>query len=118
MDTKTIKRMTKSFYQEWDQVEHVTKFAKKLNDKMTYLNTPDGIEITEANKLQFYTEQMLDSTYFDKSTIMRWEKRDPSRRTWAKATAYFDKWTRREDKYTITAGGTAKKTRFESSRCS
>ena len=71
MDTKTIKKMTKSFYLEWDQVEHVTKFAKRLNDEMTYLNTHDGINITEANKLQFYAEQILDSSYFDKSTIMR-----------------------------------------------
>ena len=108
--------MTKSFYQKWNQMEHITKFAKRLDDEMTYLNTHDGIEITEANKLQFYTEQMLDSTYFDKSTIMKWEKRDPSRKTWAKATSYFEKWTRREEKYDISAGGTAKKTRFESNQ--
>ena len=47
---------------------------------------------------------------------MRWEKRDPSRKTWAKATSYFEKWTRREEKYTITAGGTAKKACFESNQ--
>ena len=89
MDTKTIKKMTKGFYLAWNQVEHITKFAKRLDDEMTYLNTHDGIDITEANKLQFYTEQVLDSTYFDKSIIMKWEKRDPSRKTWAKATSYF-----------------------------
>ena len=81
MDTKTIKRMTKSFYQEWNQVDHITKFEKRLDDDMAYLNTHDGINITEANKLQFYTEQMLDSTYFDKSIIMKWEKRSPTRKT-------------------------------------
>ena len=56
MDTKTIKRTTKSFYQPWNQVEHSTKFAQRLDDKMVYLNEHDGIDITEANKLQFYTE--------------------------------------------------------------
>ena len=112
MDTKTIKKMTKGFYLAWNQVEHITKFAKRLDNEMTYLNTHDGIDITEANKLQFYTEQMLDSTYFDNSIIMKWEKR----KTWAKATSYFEKWTRREEKYDISAGGTAKKTRFESNQ--
>ena len=92
------------------------KFAKRLDDEMTYLNTHDGMDITEANKLQFYTEQMLDSTYFDKSIIMKWEKRDLSRKTWEKSTSYFKKWTRREEKYDISAGGTAKKTRFESNQ--
>ena len=81
---------------------------------MAYLNTHDGINITEVNKLQFYTEQMLDSTYFNKSIIMKWEKRSPTRKTWAKARTYFEKWTKWEERYDITAGGTAKKMRFES----
>ena len=51
MDTKTIKRMTKLFYEPWHQVEHVTKFARRLNDEMVYLNGHDGINITEANEL-------------------------------------------------------------------
>ena len=57
---------------------------------------------------------MLDSNFFDKSIIMKWEKRLPTRKIWAKARAYFEKWTRREEKYDISAGGTAKKMRFES----
>ena len=51
MDTKTIKRMTTSFYEPWNQVEHVSKFAQRLDDKMVYLNGHDGIDITGANKL-------------------------------------------------------------------
>ena len=61
METKMIKRIPKNFYQEWNQVDHITKLAQRLDDDMTYLNTHDGINITEANKLQFYTEQMLGS---------------------------------------------------------
>ena len=58
---------------------------------MTSLNSHDGINITEANKLQFYTEQMLDSNFFDKAIIMKWEKRLPTRKTWTKVKLYFDK---------------------------
>ena len=51
MDTKTIKRMTKLFYEPWHQVEHVTKFVQRLDDEMVYLNGHDGINTTEANEL-------------------------------------------------------------------
>ena len=51
MDIKTIKRMTKPFYEPWHQVEHVTKFAQRLDDEMVYRNGHDGIDITEANEL-------------------------------------------------------------------
>ena len=51
MDTKTIKMMTKSFYEPWNQVDHVTNFAQRLDDQQVYLNGHDGIDITEANKL-------------------------------------------------------------------
>ena len=74
MDTKTIKKMTKPFYQPWNQVEHITKFAQRLDNEMIYLNGHDGIDITKANKLQFYTEQMLDSGFFDKAMVIRWKK--------------------------------------------
>ena len=51
MDRKTTKSMTKTFYEPWNQVEHITKFAQRLNDQQVYLNGHDGIEITYANKL-------------------------------------------------------------------
>ena len=71
MDTKTIKMTTKSFCEPWNQVDHVTKFAQRLDDQLVYLNGHDGIDITEANKLQFYIEQMHDSGFFDKHILMR-----------------------------------------------
>ena len=33
MDTKTIKSMTKFFYEPWNQVDHVTKFAQRLDNQ-------------------------------------------------------------------------------------
>ena len=55
MDTKIIKKMTESFYEPWDQVMHVTKFAKHLDEQQDYLKSA-GIEITDASKLHFYTK--------------------------------------------------------------
>ena len=91
MDTKTSKRMTESCYQPWNQVEHVTKFAQRLDDEMVYLNGHDGIDITEANKLQFYTEQMLDSGFFKKIILIKWERQFPARKMWGHAKAYLEK---------------------------
>ena len=59
--------------------------------------------------MQFYIEQMLDSRFFDKHTLMRWEKRVPARKTWGRAKTYFEKWTKREEVYDLSIGGTAKK---------
>ena len=49
-----------------------------------------------------------------KLTIIRWEKRDISRKNWEKARYYLEKMTRREEVYTSSIGGTGKKARFES----
>ena len=65
----------KSFYQPWHEVEYVTKFTQRLGEEMIYFNEHDTIGITEANKLQFYTEQMLDSGFFDKAILIKWETR-------------------------------------------
>ena len=115
MDTKPTQKMTKSFYEPWDQVMHVTKFAKLLDEQQEYLKSA-GIEITDASKLQFYTEQIIDSQMFDKPIIIRWEERGIEGETWEKARKFFEKMTRREEVYTSSIGGTAKKTRFESSQ--
>ena len=39
IDTKTIKKMTKPFYESWDQIMHVTKFAKHLDEQQGYLKS-------------------------------------------------------------------------------
>ena len=80
MDTKTIKRTTKSFYKPWDQIMHITKFSKQLDEEQEYIQSA-GIKISNASKLQFYTEQMIDSKWFNKPIIIKWEKRVPARKT-------------------------------------
>ena len=58
---------------------------------------------------------MLDSGFFDKHILIRWEKRDATRKTWGCAKSYFQRWTKKEEVYDLSIGGTAKKARFESS---
>ena len=66
--------MTATFYKPWNQVMHITKFAKELNKQQKYIKTT-GITISEKSKLQFYTEQMINIRMFDKRDIINWEDR-------------------------------------------
>ena len=52
---------------------------------------------------------------FDKDILMRLEKRDPARKTWGHTKIYFEKWTKREEVYDPSFGGTLKKARFKNS---
>ena len=45
------------------------KFARQLDEQQVYLNGHDGIDITDANKFQFYIEQMPDSGFFNKHIL-------------------------------------------------
>ena len=63
---------------------HVTKFAKNLEEQHKYLKTT-GVAIYKESKLQFYTEQMIDSGMFDKKDITDWEDNVKDDKTWAKA---------------------------------
>ena len=113
MDTKAVTKITALFYEPWDQVMHITKFAKQLDRQQAYLKTT-GINITEESKLQFYTKQILDRAMFDKRNIIEWEDRTKDMKTWALATKYFEQLVTSEERYTSMVGGTAKKARFES----
>ena len=73
MDTKEVKKITVAFYGPLDQCMHVTKFAKHVKEQQKYLNTT-GITISEGNKLQFYTKQMINSRMFDKKDIINRDK--------------------------------------------
>ena len=61
--------MTAEFYEPWSKNMHITKFAKHLDNRQEYLSTT-GIKITDDDKLQFYLEQMIDSTIFSKQEIV------------------------------------------------
>ena len=68
IDTKTIKSTTKLFYEPWNQLMHVMKFAKHLDQQQECLQSA-GIEITNASKLQFYTDQIIYSQMFDNQLL-------------------------------------------------
>ena len=86
MDTKMRKTMRKEFYEPWDQIMHVSKFGLKLNKEQKYLKTC-GITIDEDAKVQFYTEQMINSGMFEKKDVIEWE--DVKVKTWTHATFFF-----------------------------
>ena len=69
MDTKAVTKMTAAFYEPWDQVIHISKFAKQMTKKQAYLQTT-GFNISDKNKLQFYTEQMINSKRFNTRNII------------------------------------------------
>ena len=113
MDTHAVTKMTASFYELWDQVMHITKFAKQLDKQQDYLKIT-GVTITDKSKLQFYIKQILDSAMFNKHNIINCEDRNKSQKTWKLATNYFEQLLAREERYTSVVSGTAKKARFES----
>ena len=88
------KQMRKEFYEPWDQVMHVTKFGKQLDKEQKYLQTC-GIKIDEDARIQFYTEQMIDSGMLAKTDIIDWEDEDD--KTWKKARIFFELSMEEED---------------------
>ena len=60
MDTKTIKMMTKSFYEPWNQVDHVTKFAQRLDDQ-DYFNHLDD----HWCKMDTKTIKMMTTSFYE-----------------------------------------------------
>ena len=81
--------MTAEIYELWSKNMRITKFAKHLDKRQEYPSTT-GIKITNAVKLQFYLEQMIDSAMFSKQAIIRWEKRYIARKTWPKERKFFE----------------------------
>ena len=55
MDTNAVTKTSSSFYEPWDQVIHITKFAKQLDKQQVYQKST-GITITNESKLRFYTK--------------------------------------------------------------
>ena len=86
MDTKTRKKMKAEFYKPWVKVMHITKFGKNLRKHQEYLQTCD-IRIDNETKTQFYLEQMIDSTMFEKRKITEWE--NANHKCYKKATEFF-----------------------------
>ena len=113
MDTKVVTKMTATFYEPWNQMMHIIKFAKQLDKQQAYLKTT-GITILDKSTPQFYTKKMIDSKMFDKRDIIDWEDRTKNKKTWSTAPSYFQKIVASEESYTRVVGGPEKTARFES----
>ena len=90
MDTKAVTKMTAAFNEPWNQVMHITKFAKQLTKQQASLQTT-GINISDESKLKLYTDQIIHNEMFDKRDIIDWEDRIKAHKTWPEAIKYFQK---------------------------
>ncbi len=62
LDVKGKKELKKAYYTKWDHaVEHLTAFGKRLDDDHSALVRSD-VTIADDDKLQFYLEEIYDST--------------------------------------------------------
>ena len=113
MNTKEVKKTTTISYEPWNQCMHIAKFAENIEKQQKYLKTA-GITISEENKLQFYTEQLIDRRMFDKKDIINWEDKIKANKTWIKAKKYFQKLVASEERYASVIGGTSQKAHFKS----
>ena len=114
IDTGAVKKMKASFYEEWDPEENIKKFATRLTKKQESLDR-DGIVISNADKLQFYIEQMYDANRFDKKEMITWETKPKPEKTWENARKYFEKLVKIEHSYNKMAGRQSnKRSQYES----
>ena len=114
MDIKTVKKVTATCYEPWDQCMHVTKLAKNLEQNQKDLKTT-GISISDESKLQFYTEQIIENGgMFDKKDIIEWKDKIQADKTRAKAKECFQKLVASEERYASVTGRNAINARFKS----
>ena len=108
-----IQKMKQRFYRGWQEGEHITAFATRLDREQKELARQKVI-ITNDDQLQHYILEMYDSNQFDRKELTDWEKKDEYNKTWDEATEYFEDIVADIDAYDENRGGTAKKARFES----
>ena len=95
--------MKKRFYRGWQEGEHITAFATRLNREQKELKR-QKITITDNDKLQHYLLEMYDSNQFDRRELTDWEKKDDADKKWDNATEYFEEIIANIDAYDENRG--------------
>ena len=113
LDTEAIKEMKANYYQKWTADIHITDFGKQLDDEQAQLATTN-ITIPEADKLQFYIEQMYASRYFNREMMIAWEDKTTANKTWATAKTYFEGETAKIETYQSNTNSSSAEARYES----
>ena len=65
-----ITEMKASYYKKWNPTNHITDFGKRLDEDQAQLAI-GNIIISNADKLQFYIEQMYASQTFQREMMMK-----------------------------------------------
>ena len=99
MDKRTWDELITNYYRGWnDQEDHITGFARRLNDDQAKLRS-DGLVISDVDKLQHYMLQMWDCSLFDQLTMTEWTIKPNDVKTYANAVLFFNQKTRNLEAY-------------------
>lgn len=113
MDTAALKQIKKDFYVEWDGESNLKNYSTDLTRTQAELRA-DNIIINDADKLQWYIEQMYECQRFEKMEMTTWEAKPSNQKTWTDATSYFIELVRIQDQYERMSSRTTKRSRYES----
>ena len=105
--------MKASYYEKWNPTNHITDFGKRLNKDQAQLAI-SNITISNADKLKFYIGQMYASRTFQRETMMKWEKKIMTNKTWTNTKTYFEDETAKEETYRNNSNGSTSDAKYES----
>ena len=111
LDERQRKVLLDNFERGWEEDEHISAFATRLDDEQAKL-LADGITVSEENKMSNYILEMWNSKRFSEPVMSKWTRKPPARKTWARATAYFEKKAAELDKYELSNGVGSKPNEF------
>lgn len=83
--------------------EHITKYAKRLTKEQKKLKDDNVCDITNSDKLHTYMLEMWKCGHFDRVTMMEWVA--TPNKTFATATAFFNKKELEIEKFEQSSGG-------------
>jgi hypothetical protein len=103
LDERQRKVLIDNFERGWEEDQHISAFATRLDDEQAKL-LADGITISEENKISHYILEMWNCKRFSEPVMSKWSKKPPARKTWERAKSYFEKKSGELDKYELTNG--------------
>jgi hypothetical protein len=103
LDERQRKTLIDNYERGWEENEHISAFATRLDDEQAKL-LADGITISDENKKSHYILEMWNCKRFSEPVMSKWTNRLPARKTWARAKSYFEKKAGELDKYELTNG--------------
>ena len=116
LETHVVKELKAHALRGWQRLEEdedLGGFAKRLEDDVACLKE-DKISISEEDMLQHFMEQILESGLFDEKDVREFNMQDNDDKDWENTVEHWEKTLNAMELFNRSAGGTAKKARFES----